>query len=229
MTKHQNTDGVPSGRSLTEERRAARRRSTAEAARETILAAAATVFSHKGYYGGTIEDVAREAGYSPAALYKHFKSRDEIFSELWKRVAGDLEVLFTRAAHQRGSFETRLRWLLQELARLLETNPNMLIAFLSQRPYTTKDRRSELEISALAHYRRHMAELTALMESGIREGSLRNGCAETASLLFVGLVYEFAYRWVTAEAAFDVSLDLDVLIDLFKHGAGNHDRAQTGL
>lgn len=225
MTKRPNAKNRRPKRPAPEQRREVRRRSTAEVARETILAAAATVFSRKGYYGGTIEDVAREAGYSPAALYKHFSSRDEIFSELWTRVAGELEGLFTRAVSQQGRFETRLRWLVQELARLLEASPNVLIAFLSQRPYTTKGKRSELESAALAHYRRHMAQITALMESGIREGAVRKGSAEAASLLFVGLLYEFAYRWLTSEEPFDLSVDVDLLIDLFKRGVGVQERS----
>ncbi len=218
--------GVPSALAP---RREMRRRNTAVAARNSILSAAAAVFAHKGYYGGTVEDVAKEAGYSPAALYKHFGSRDEIFSELWNGVAGELERLFARAAAQQGRFETRLRWLLLELSRMLETNPNMLIAFLSQRPYTTRHRRTELEHTALGHYRRHMARLTALMESGVKEGAIREGCAEAAALLFVGLVYEFAYRWITAEKAFDPSVDVDLLFDLFKRGAGVPESVQKGL
>ncbi len=214
-----------SGPAAPKVRGATRRRSTAGAAREQILAAAATVFARKGFYGGTIEDVAREAGYSPAALYKHFGSRDEIFSEIWRKVAGEVEGIFDRAARQQGRFETRLRWLVQELARLLETDPDLVAAFLSQRPYATKGRRTELERASLAHYRRHVAQLTALMESGIREGAVRDGCAEPAALLFVGLVYEFAYRWITADTPPDLSMEVDVLLDLFERGAGNPKRA----
>ncbi len=208
--------------------RTARRRSTAEAAREHILAAAATVFAQKGFYGGTVEDVAREAGYSPAALYKHFHGRDELFARLWRRVAGELEGLLSRAARRPGRFEARLRWLVLELARLLETDPDLVAAFLSQRPYATKGRRTELERASLAHYRRHVALLTALRAAGVREGAVRAGGAEAAALLFKGLLYEFAYRWLTADAPPDLSSEVDVLLDLFGRGAGTHRRATRG-
>lgn len=199
-------------------------RTSGGAARERILAAAAAVFARKGFYGGTIEDVAREAGCSHAALYKHFRSRDELFTELWERVAAQVEALLARAVREQGRFDTRLRWLVQELARLLETAPELVATFLSQRPYAARGRRTGLERASLAHYRRHVAQLTALMEAGVREGAVREGCAGPAALLFKGLVYEFAYRWITADAPPDLSVEVDVLLELFARGAGAHRR-----
>lgn len=208
--------------------RAARRRSPPDATRARILAAAAVVFARKGFYGGRIEDVAREAGYSPAALYKHFASRDALFAEIWRKVAGDLADLFERAAREQGRFETRLRGLVGELARRLEAEPDAVAAFLSQRPYATGGRGTELERASLAHYRRHLAQLTALMESGVREGAVREGCAGPAALLLKGLLYEFAYRWITADAPPDLSVEVDVLLDLFGRGAGTLHREARG-
>jgi AcrR family transcriptional regulator len=209
------------------EGRPAPRRAPA-ATRERILAAAAAVFAHKGFDGGRVEDVAREAGYSPAALYKHFGGRDELFGEIWRKVAEDLTALFARAAEQQGRFETRLRGLVQELARRLETEPDLVAAFLSQRPYAARGRGGELERAALAHYRRHLALLTALMESGVREGAVREGCAGPAALLLKGLLFELAHRWLTADAPPDLSVEVDVLLDLFGRGAGNPHREARG-
>jgi TetR/AcrR family fatty acid metabolism transcriptional regulator len=211
--------------------RAARRRprrSAPAAARERILAAAATVFAQKGFYGGRIEDVAREAGYSPAALYRHFGGRDELFGEIWRRVAEDLAAIFARAAEQQGRFETRLRGLVLELARRLETEPDLVAAFVSQRPYGTKARGDELERAALAQYRRHLALLTVFMESGVREGAVREGLAAPAALLLKALLFEFAHRWLTADAPPDLSVEVDVLLDLFGRGAGTIHRETRG-
>lgn len=206
-------------------RPAPRRRRTPAAARERILGAAAAVFARKGFYGGTVEDVARAAGYSPAALYRHFGGRDEIFGVLWRKVADDVEGLLARAARGRGRFETRVRWLVLELARRLETEPDLVAAFLSQRPYAARGHRTELERISLASYRRHVALLTALAEAGVREGAVREGCAGPAALLLKGLLFEFAYRWITSEDPLDLSLEVDALLDLFARGAGTSDRA----
>jgi AcrR family transcriptional regulator len=48
-------------------------------AREKILDAAARVMNEKGLARATTKEIAREAGYSEAALYKHFADKQEIF------------------------------------------------------------------------------------------------------------------------------------------------------
>ncbi len=46
--------------------------------RDRILAAAARVFSEKGYHSSTIADVVRESGLSVGAIYTYFSGKDEL-------------------------------------------------------------------------------------------------------------------------------------------------------
>ena len=68
----------------------ARRRLTAEERREGILDAALAVFSGRGYYASSIDDIAREAGVSKALIYEHFSSKQELYAELLERNAQQL-------------------------------------------------------------------------------------------------------------------------------------------
>lgn len=52
------------------------------ATRERIIAAAASVFSEKGYTGAALDMVARSAGMTKGAIYWHFRSKAELFCEL---------------------------------------------------------------------------------------------------------------------------------------------------
>ncbi|NIH85972.1 TetR/AcrR family transcriptional regulator [Amycolatopsis granulosa] len=47
--------------------------------REKILAAAAGIMREQGYARATTKEIARAAGFSEAALYKHFADKTEIF------------------------------------------------------------------------------------------------------------------------------------------------------
>src|SRR5450432_3798482 len=47
--------------------------------RAAILAAARQIFVHEGYASFSLRKLAAQIGYSPAAIYKHFKSKAEIF------------------------------------------------------------------------------------------------------------------------------------------------------
>jgi len=51
----------------------------AEKRRAQLIKAANKVFTKKGYFGATTEEIARTAGLTKGALYFHFKNKEEIF------------------------------------------------------------------------------------------------------------------------------------------------------
>jgi AcrR family transcriptional regulator len=52
--------------------------SRAETTRSRLLEAAVQAFAEKGFHGTTTRDIASAAGMSPAALYVHHKSKEEL-------------------------------------------------------------------------------------------------------------------------------------------------------
>jgi AcrR family transcriptional regulator len=65
-----------------------KRGTTAERAgkRESILAAAFERFSRYGFRRTSMEDIAQQAGISRAAIYLHFKNKEEVFHALAEQV-----------------------------------------------------------------------------------------------------------------------------------------------
>ncbi|WP_406001769.1 TetR/AcrR family transcriptional regulator [Streptomyces sp. NBC_00829] len=71
---------------------------TPEAARK-LLVAAVEAFAERGYHATTTRDIAGRAGMSPAALYIHYKTKEELLHRI-SRIGHDraLEVLAAAAA-----------------------------------------------------------------------------------------------------------------------------------
>ncbi|MEU3269600.1 TetR/AcrR family transcriptional regulator [Saccharomonospora sp. NPDC006951] len=53
--------------------------------RDDIISAATDIMRTKGYASATTKEIARAAGYSEAALYKHFTDKTEIFLNVLQR------------------------------------------------------------------------------------------------------------------------------------------------
>ncbi len=53
--------------------------------REALVEAACKLIAEKGPHGFAFAEVAREAGVSPAAPYRHFKSREDLMAEIARR------------------------------------------------------------------------------------------------------------------------------------------------
>lgn len=58
--------------------------------REQILATAATLFARNGYHGVSISDLGSACGVSGPALYKHFRGKQAILSEMLVSISKEL-------------------------------------------------------------------------------------------------------------------------------------------
>ncbi|MGN1288707.1 MAG: TetR family transcriptional regulator [Bradyrhizobium sp.] len=87
--------------------RESRKEAVSRHKRELILDAARSVFAEEGLEGASLRAIATRAGYTPAALYFHFDSKEAIYAEVLRQslaALGDAvnaAVATTRGAKQR--------------------------------------------------------------------------------------------------------------------------------
>lgn len=62
--------------------------------KKDIVDAAEKLFFTKGYNNSTMEQVAREAGFTKRTIYSYFKSKEEIYGEIIKRGYDALNIKF---------------------------------------------------------------------------------------------------------------------------------------
>ena len=58
----------------------------AERTKERILETALELFAQNGYLGTSMNDIARQLGFTKAALYKHYTSKQEILDKIVERM-----------------------------------------------------------------------------------------------------------------------------------------------
>ncbi|GIF24406.1 AcrR family transcriptional regulator [Actinoplanes tereljensis] len=71
------------------------------ARREQILAAARTCFLSKGLHNTSMQDLIQEAGLSVGAVYRYFKSKNEIINAIAGTVAGGIQRHIEAIAEER--------------------------------------------------------------------------------------------------------------------------------
>jgi AcrR family transcriptional regulator len=82
-----------------------------------LLIAAIESFASRGFHGSTTRDIARAAGMSPAALYVHFRSKQELLFKLTVAMATAMLVDLKRAAATEIDPTRKLRALVSSYAR----------------------------------------------------------------------------------------------------------------
>ncbi|MBL8689781.1 MAG: TetR/AcrR family transcriptional regulator [Rhodospirillaceae bacterium] len=180
---------------------------------EDLLAAALRVFSERGFAASRLDDVAREAGVSKAALYLYFESKQAIFEALVRSaVVPNVERLEAMVAGWRGSAADLLRTLVQAIARIVVDGevaafPKLIIAEASNFPDLAKLYRT-------AVIERTLGLLASIVRRGVAAGEFRPTDPELAARLVIAPIL-FASLWKTCFARHDkVPFDPAPLLEL---------------
>ncbi|WP_027863048.1 TetR/AcrR family transcriptional regulator [Marmoricola sp. URHB0036] len=196
----------------------------ADVSRARLLLAATDAFAEKGFHGTTTRDIAAAAGMSPAALYVHHRSKEELLY-LISRQGHETTLAMVRAATEAGApaCEALRSWMHDFCLHHARNHTsarivNYELAALSEEHYA--------EIRGL---RRQIEHLTrGLVEHGVRQGCFASPdpSMSAAALLSLGIDlarwYREGGRWTpeqVAEEYAEIGLRLVGLVAPHQHVA----------
>ena len=103
-----------------------RQKAVSDLKRGLILDAARKVFEADGLDGASLRAIAAAAGYTPAALYFHFESKEAIYAEVLRGSLVNLEEAVGRAIRRAKTPADRLRAAAMAFFRYYSDNPRDL-------------------------------------------------------------------------------------------------------
>src|SRR5215813_3052569 len=134
---------------------AGRRKAVSELKRRLILDAARKVFEADGLDGASLRAIAAAAGYTPAALYFHFESKEAIYADVLRGSLANLGQAVARAIARAKTPANRLRAAAMAFFRYYADNPRDLdLGFYlfrgGMKPHGLGKERDEMLNAALA-------------------------------------------------------------------------------
>jgi len=117
--------GIP-GFEMAKEQKIGRQKAVNEHKRELILDAARAVFEAEGLEGASLRAIAAGAGYTPAALYFHFESKEAIYAEVLRCSLENLGQAVARAVSRAKTPADRFRAAAMAFFRYYADNPKDL-------------------------------------------------------------------------------------------------------
>ena len=164
--------------------------SRAEATRGRLLEAAVAAFAEKGFHATTTRDIAAAAGMSPAALYMHHRSKEELL------------YLISRAGHERVLMRMReaIAWggtPAEQLHRVVHAfamhhTERHTEARIVNYELTSLSPEHLVEVRKLRH--EIEAELRDLVDSGVATGDFQTPDPRMASAALLSMGIDLA-RW----------------------------------
>jgi len=189
--------------------------------KDSIIAAAQEVFARKGKDGATIDEIARLAGCSPAAICKHFQNKEQLHTHSLHQYFDETLRIIQDELPFEVSTEQHLQWMVVRLARLYaERGALARSAILHQ----------IMQPEALDQRRRIFECLTQVFAKGIEKGELRDRDPRLYTMALGGMMNAWVQYWDSTEGQVPGTLpiareELDaeqwsaVVVELFIHGA----------
>ncbi|MER6215957.1 MULTISPECIES: TetR/AcrR family transcriptional regulator [unclassified Streptomyces] len=166
---------------------------TPDAARR-LLVAAVEAFAERGYHATTTRDIAGRAGMSPAALYIHYKTKEELLHRI-SRIGHDkaLEILET-AAHGPGPAAGRLDAAVRSFVRWHAAHHTTARVVQYELDALGPGHRSEI----VALRRRSDAAVRRILSDGVSAGEFDVPDVPGTTLAVLSLCIDVA-RWFNAD------------------------------
>ena len=168
-----------------------------------IVQAVLDIVADRGVADVTIAGVARRVGLVPSAVYRHFRSKDQLLDAvlefLRSQLLGNIEIASTQGADARD----RLHRLLMLHVRLIRENAALPRLVLSEHAFSgRRDRRHRLH----AIVRDYLRAIADILRGGQARGEIDAATdADTLAVMFLGLVQPAAILWQLSDGGFDVT------------------------
>jgi AcrR family transcriptional regulator len=136
--------------------------------RTRILEEAAKLFTEKGYETTSVQDIAQATGLSKAALYHHFRSKEEVLYEISLQALEGLLREGEKALSEPHPSLALLRFM-EGHARFFEENHAFFVTMLQGIKSLSPEKRQK----TVALRDRHEANLRTILRRGIEAGVFR--------------------------------------------------------
>jgi TetR/AcrR family transcriptional regulator len=159
-----------------------------EETRQSLLAAAAQVFSEKGFAGARVDEIARRARANKAMIYYHFRSKDKLYEAVLVSLLGGVHDRLEAVARTLADPRDRLIALYRTLAGIFVEQPTFPRLILREMLAGGR----HMDAAAARALASVFDIVRGTMEDGMRQGVFRRVSPLLVHLNVIGTLLVFA-------------------------------------
>ena len=182
--------------------------------REKILLTAKSLFIQQGYHGLAMRQISEAVGVSKAALYYHFKDKEELFLAILDIYLNEIESAIDDIQSKRLSSSEQLRMFVEYiLSQPAEQRAVMRLGSQEMAQLSASSRKSFGKV----YREKFIGKLIAIFQAGIKSGELKSLNAEVATWALLGIMYPYFYPAHTGDKPVAANV-IDEIVTIFLMG-----------
>ena len=184
--------------------------------RECILETAAKLFSQQGYKGASIRDIAQACGMTNAALYYHFKNKEDLYLAVMEYDHARAMNSVLTSVDDRGDLRTNLKQLVARYAEVMQDQRESFVMLRRDLSHVADLTRAGKLFGGM--HRDFMQPLQKLIEAGQTDGQIVPGDASLYALFLHGMIIALTYRRKHGRQLRVSPEEVDELVNVFLNG-----------
>src|SRR5512135_727798 len=183
----------------------------------SILETSAKLFGERGYKGVSIRDIAQACGMTNAALYYHFKNKDDLYLAVLQNTHERAVAALEESARSSGSLRSRLKQLVSCYFDVMLAQRQSFQMLWRDLKHVDDVRASKLYADMRAGFMRPIRET---IEAAQAKGEMVGGDAQLYARLLHGMLIALTFEGRQNSKAHVSADQIDTVVKVFLEGVG---------
>lgn len=167
-----------------------------------IIEAAGEILTESGLVGLTTKNLAAKMGFAESALYRHFKSKEEVIVTMLQYLAADMDKRLTACVAKLDDPVEKLKAVFNNQFDFFQKHPHFLVAVFSEGLLEESKQINAAIMQIMATKRKH---LLPIIKQGQLEGVFETSApAEDLLHIIMGSFRLHMLQWRITDFSFDV-------------------------
>ncbi len=175
-----------------------------------IIEAAGKILTASGVGGLTIKNLAKEMKFSESAIYRHFRSKEEIIISLLEYLAASMDERYKKAVSSEQTPEEKFTALFQNQFSFFKKNPHFVVAVFSDGLMEESQRVNETILKIMGVKMKHLMPI--ILEGQQKKSFTNTITSDELMHIVMGTFRLQMFKWRVANFQFDISKKGDILI-----------------
>ena len=187
--------------------------------REQILVTAKGLFIQQGYHGLAMRQISEAVGVSKAALYYHFKDKEELFLAILSGYLNEIEAAIDEIVAKPVSSSEHIRLFAEYI--LKQPADQRAVTRLGSQEMSQLSAASRKMFGKIYHDK-FIGKLITIFKAGIESGEFQAFDAEVSTWALLGMMYPYFYPAHTGDSPLPTKTIHDI-VNIYLNGVRKRD------